>query len=178
MQIGNFVNLAGFSLFCARGQCPAFWYFYIPRCRLYLSCSSVSRIDIYSRKRERELENTVLGSLMLTPSLLHRQVVDSLVVTSLSEWHHWVDGTAECDSLTTCNVIVRSSVADPGGGVVSGSVGPYVLGLLDQDQDPFVRGTDPDPSSKNSKKTLSSYCFVTSLWLFILEKWWKDSFKK
>ncbi len=34
-------------------------------------------------------------------------------------------------------------------------------------------------SSKNSKKNLDSYCFfVTSLWLFILEKWFKCSFKK
>jgi hypothetical protein len=40
------------------------------------------------------------------------------------------------------------------------------------DTDPLVRGTDPDPdirlrillsSSKNSKKNLDSYCFVTSL---------------
>jgi hypothetical protein len=39
------------------------------------------------------------------------------------------------------------------------------------DPDPLVRGTDPDPdlSSKNSKENLDSYCFVTSLWLFILE---------
>jgi hypothetical protein len=45
------------------------------------------------------------------------------------------------------------------------------LGLLDPD--PLVRGTNPDPSktsSKNSKKNLDSYCFVTSLGLFILEK--------
>jgi hypothetical protein len=46
------------------------------------------------------------------------------------------------------------------------------LGLLDPD--PLVRGLDPDPdpsivlsSSKNSKKTLDSYCFVTSFGLFI-----------
>jgi hypothetical protein len=33
------------------------------------------------------------------------------------------------------------------------------------DPGPLVRGTDPDPSiiSKNSKKNLDSYCFVTSL---------------
>jgi hypothetical protein len=41
------------------------------------------------------------------------------------------------------------------------------LGLLDPD--PFVRGTDPAVSfnhhSKNSKKKLDSYCFVTSLWV-------------
>jgi hypothetical protein len=47
------------------------------------------------------------------------------------------------------------------------------------DPDPLVRGTDLDSdpyrgillsSSKNSKKNLDSYCFVTSLWLFIFEK--------
>jgi hypothetical protein len=32
-------------------------------------------------------------------------------------------------------------------------------------------------SSKNSKKNLYSFCFVTSLWLFILEKWCKCSSK-
>ncbi len=31
------------------------------------------------------------------------------------------------------------------------------LGLLDPDPDPLVRDMDPDPSSKNSKKTLDSY---------------------
>ncbi len=37
------------------------------------------------------------------------------------------------------------------------------LGLLDPDPHPLVRGTDPDPSmtSKNSKKALNFYCFVT-----------------
>ncbi len=33
-------------------------------------------------------------------------------------------------------------------------------------------------SSKNSKKNLDSFCFVTSLWLFIFEKECKCSFKK
>jgi hypothetical protein len=28
-------------------------------------------------------------------------------------------------------------------------------------------------ASKNSKKNIDSYCFVTSLWLFIFEKWYK-----
>jgi hypothetical protein len=43
------------------------------------------------------------------------------------------------------------------------------------DPDPLIRGTDPDPSiillssSKNSKKNLDSYCFVTSFGLFILK---------
>ncbi len=33
------------------------------------------------------------------------------------------------------------------------------LGLLDPDLDPLVRGTDLDPSSsKNSQKSLESYC--------------------
>ncbi len=42
------------------------------------------------------------------------------------------------------------------------------LGLLAPDPDPLVRDTDPDPSSsKNSKKSLDSYCFVTSFLLFI-----------
>jgi hypothetical protein len=47
------------------------------------------------------------------------------------------------------------------------------LGLPDPDPDPdpFVRGVhlDPDPciSSKNSKKNLDSYCFVTSFGIFI-----------
>jgi hypothetical protein len=42
--------------------------------------------------------------------------------------------------------------------------------------DPLVRGVDPDPSiilllsSSKSKKTLDSYCFGTSLGLFIFEK--------
>jgi hypothetical protein len=39
------------------------------------------------------------------------------------------------------------------------------------DPDPLVRGIDPDPvSSKNSKKNLDSFCFVTSFGLFIFEK--------
>ncbi len=32
--------------------------------------------------------------------------------------------------------------------------------------------------SKNSKKNLDSYCFVTSFWLFFFEKWCKCTFKK
>jgi hypothetical protein len=32
-----------------------------------------------------------------------------------------------------------------------------VLGLLDPYPDPVVRGTDPDPDSKNSKKNLNFY---------------------
>jgi hypothetical protein len=47
------------------------------------------------------------------------------------------------------------------------------LGL--PDLDPLVRGSDPapDPSviKQNSKKTLDSYCFATSLWLFLA---WKN----
>jgi hypothetical protein len=50
------------------------------------------------------------------------------------------------------------------------------LGLLDPV--PLVRGMDPDrillSSSKNSKKTLDSYCFVISFWLFVFEKWKND----
>ncbi len=44
------------------------------------------------------------------------------------------------------------------------------------DLDTLVRGMDPDPSiiylssSKNSKKNLDSYSFVTSFGLFIYEK--------
>ncbi len=48
------------------------------------------------------------------------------------------------------------------------------LGLLDLDPDPLVRGMDPDPDpapvwilltlSKDSKKTLDFYCFVTSFY--------------
>jgi hypothetical protein len=46
------------------------------------------------------------------------------------------------------------------------------LGL--PDPYPLVRGLYPDPSiillsSKNSKKNLDSYCFVTSFGLFIFE---------
>jgi hypothetical protein len=40
------------------------------------------------------------------------------------------------------------------------------LGLLDPDPDPLVRGMDPDPSisfSKNSKKNLDFYCFVSNM---------------
>jgi hypothetical protein len=50
-------------------------------------------------------------------------------------------------------------------------------GLPDPDPDPLVRGMDPDPdpdpsiTSKNSKKNLDSYCFVTSFGLFIFEKY-------
>jgi hypothetical protein len=54
------------------------------------------------------------------------------------------------------------------------------LGLPDPDPDPLVRGMDPDPdpdpsiillsSSKNSKKTFDSYCFVTSFGLLIFGK--------
>ncbi len=44
----------------------------------------------------------------------------------------------------------------------------------DPDPDPLVRGMDPapDPSiiSKNSKKNIDFYSFVTSFWLFIFEK--------
>ncbi len=49
------------------------------------------------------------------------------------------------------------------------------LGLLDPDPDPLVKGTDPDPaqdphpSSKNSKKNLVSYCFVTTFMTFNLK---------
>ena len=45
---------------------------------------------------------------------------------------------------------------------------PRVLGLLDPDPDPLVRGMDLDLDhltlSKNSKKTLDLYCFVTSFY--------------
>ncbi len=48
------------------------------------------------------------------------------------------------------------------------------LGLPDPDPDPLVRGVDPDPDPSiiklNNKKTLDSYCFVTSFVLFIFEK--------
>ncbi len=55
------------------------------------------------------------------------------------------------------------------------------LGLLDPD--PLVIGTDPDPSdhlslSKNRKKNVDFYCFATSLWPFIFEKWCKCNFRK
>ncbi len=58
------------------------------------------------------------------------------------------------------------------------------LGLPDLDPDPLVRGIDPYPdqillsTSKNSKKNLDSYCFVTSFGPFILEKLCKCTFKK
>jgi hypothetical protein len=47
---------------------------------------------------------------------------------------------------------------------------PYVLGLLDPD--PLVIGTDLDLSIIKQKwlGNLDSYCFVTSLLLFIVEK--------
>jgi hypothetical protein len=56
------------------------------------------------------------------------------------------------------------------------------LGL--PDTDPLVRSMDPGPdmdpsiASKNSKKNLDSYCFVTSFGLFIFEKLCKCTFKK
>ncbi len=55
------------------------------------------------------------------------------------------------------------------------------LGLSDSNR--LVRGTgtdlDPDPSiiKQKSKKNLDSYCFVTSLLLFVFEKLIKYSFK-
>jgi hypothetical protein len=49
-----------------------------------------------------------------------------------------------------------------------------LLGLLDPDPDPLVRGADPDFETsiikKNSKQNLDSFCFVTSFGLFIFEK--------
>jgi hypothetical protein len=54
------------------------------------------------------------------------------------------------------------------------------LDLPDLDQDPLVRGMDPDPApdpdpsiikQKNSKKNLDSYCFMTSSGLFILKNY-------
>jgi hypothetical protein len=45
-----------------------------------------------------------------------------------------------------------------------------VLGLLDPDPDPLVRGMDPDPGldpsniKQNSKKSLDFSCFVTSFY--------------
>jgi hypothetical protein len=49
------------------------------------------------------------------------------------------------------------------------------LGLLDPDPDPLVRGMDSDPvlllTSKNSKKYLDSYCFVTTVPVFIFENY-------
>jgi hypothetical protein len=70
----------------------------------------------------------------------------------------------------------RNSVPDPD------PPDHHVLGI--SDPDPVVRGMDPDPnpapdsdpsiiilsSSKNSKKHLDSYCFVTSFGLFIFCK--------
>ncbi len=63
------------------------------------------------------------------------------------------------------------------GGLRVGSVAdsnpsdPYVLGLLDPDSDPLVRrirsGSIPLSSSKNSKKTLDSFCFFILLFDFL-----------
>jgi hypothetical protein len=59
---------------------------------------------------------------------------------------------------------LRTSVAD----LDPDPSDPYVLGLLDPDSDPLVRGMDPDPASdssvtkQNSMKNLDFYCFVTS----------------
>ncbi len=56
------------------------------------------------------------------------------------------------------------------------------LGFLDPD--PLVLGTDPDPDpdpsiiKQNSKKSLNSYCFVTSFLLLIFEKLRECAFKK
>jgi hypothetical protein len=63
---------------------------------------------------------------------------------------------------------------------------PLVRGM-DQDPKPAPDpelAPDPDPSiillsaSKNSKKNLDFYCFVTSFGLFIFEKLYKCTFKK
>ncbi len=62
----------------------------------------------------------------------------------------------------------------------SGSVGPICY-WDSRIRIHLGRYTDPDPSissSKNSKKNIDSYCFVTSLWLFIFEKLCKWTFKK
>jgi len=54
------------------------------------------------------------------------------------------------------------------------------LGLLDPD--PYFIWTDwapvPDPSNKKLKKSLDFYCFVTSLCFFIIEEFYKRTFKK
>ncbi len=55
------------------------------------------------------------------------------------------------------------------------------LGFPDPHPDQLVKDMYPDPNpnpsiiflSKISKKNIDSYCFVTSLWLFIFEKWCK-----
>ncbi len=64
------------------------------------------------------------------------------------------------------------------------------LDLLDPDLDPLVRDMDPDPDplvrgirilqsfSKNSKKNLDFYFFVTSFLLYIFEKLCKYTLKK
>ncbi len=44
--------------------------------------------------------------------------------------------------------------------------------------DPLVRDTDPDPDLSIIKQNLDSYCFVTSVWLFIFEKLYICTFKK
>ncbi len=54
----------------------------------------------------------------------------------------------------------------------SGSVGPVYFGAF------WIRIHFLLSSSKNSKKNLDSYCFVTSFWLFIFEKRCKCTFKK
>ncbi len=59
------------------------------------------------------------------------------------------------------------------------------LGLLDPDMYPLVELWIPSripirillSLSKNSKKNLYFYCFVTSFWLFIFEKWCKSTLK-
>ncbi len=54
---------------------------------------------------------------------------------------------------------------------------PGNYSVADPDPDPIVRGKDPD-SAQIVRKNLYSYCFVTSFWTFIFEKWCKCSYKK
>jgi hypothetical protein len=65
-------------------------------------------------------------------------------------------------------LIISVAVADPGARRIR-----MFLGLLDPDPDPLVRGMDPDPGSfyneaRIVRKTLYSYCFVSSFFYFCL----------
>jgi hypothetical protein len=62
------------------------------------------------------------------------------------------------------------------GTLENSKVSKVIFSVVTSVPDLLVRGIDPDPSiillssSKNSKKNLDPYCFVTSFGLFIFEK--------
>ncbi len=80
--------------------------------------------------------------------------------------------------ISASSKVPPSSVADP-----DPELDPYVLAFLGSwiylfEVQIRMRHRILLSSSKNCKKNLDCYCFVTSLWLFNFEEWCKCSFKK